>query len=132
MCANPHFKRFTRRSHSGDSESAGLIPGLDHFLADSHRHTPNRRTGRQIDQQSNSDGIDACLVVETTHHNTVGQIAKAAEEGKADVIVCGSRGFGVVAGAVAGSVAMRLPHVASCPVVIVSEKAMERAALAAR
>jgi nucleotide-binding universal stress UspA family protein len=75
-------------------------------------------------------GVDANLIVETTHHNTSGEIARAAEECGADVIVCGTRGFGIVAGAVAGSVAMRLPHIASCPVVVVSEKAMERAAVA--
>jgi nucleotide-binding universal stress UspA family protein len=74
-------------------------------------------------------GIDAKLIVETTHHNTAGEIARTAKECDADVIVCGTRGFGIVAGAVAGSVAMRLPHVASCPVVVVSEKAVERAAV---
>jgi len=83
----------------------------------------------QVDELR-EEGIDAKLVVETTHRNTAGEIAQAAETCDAGVIVCGTRGFGVVAGAVAGSVAMRLPHVASCPVVVVSEKAVERAALA--
>ncbi|MDX6475449.1 MAG: Universal stress protein family [Gaiellaceae bacterium] len=88
------------------------------------------RLSAQIDELR-EDGIDAELRVETTHRNTVGEIARAAETCDADVIVCGTRGFGIVAGAVAGSVAMRLPHVASCPVVVVSEKAMDRAALVA-
>ncbi len=83
-------------------------------------------------EQLKTDGIDAELVVETTHHNTAGEIAKAAEVYEADIIVCGTRGFGVVAGAVAGSVAMRLPHLASCPVIVVSERAAERAALTRR
>jgi len=78
------------------------------------------------------EAIDAELVVRTTHTNTAGEIARAAETCEAGVIVCGTRGFGVVAGAVAGSVAMRLPHVASCPVVVVSEKAVEHAMSAAR
>jgi nucleotide-binding universal stress UspA family protein len=78
-------------------------------------------------EELREEGIDATLFVETTHHNTAGEIASAAEKCDADVIVCGTRGFGVVAGAVAGSVAMRLPHVASRPVVVVSEKAMEYA-----
>lgn len=86
---------------------------------------------RQVEQLK-ADGIDVELIVETTHHNTAGEIAKAAEVYNADVIVCGTRGFGVVAGAVAGSVAMRLPHLASCPVIVVSEKAAARATLAAR
>jgi nucleotide-binding universal stress UspA family protein len=76
------------------------------------------------------NGINAELLIETTHHNTAGEIARAAEDRNADVIVCGTRGFGVVAGVVAGSVAMRLPHVAACPVVVVSEKAVERTAVA--
>ncbi|HEX4526235.1 MAG TPA: universal stress protein [Gaiellaceae bacterium] len=79
-----------------------------------------------------ADGLDAELVVGTTHHNAAGDIAKAAETSGADVIVCGTRGFGVVAGAVAGSVAMRLPHLASCPVIVVSEQAAARAELATR
>jgi nucleotide-binding universal stress UspA family protein len=81
-------------------------------------------------EELREEGIDAKLLVETTHRNTAGEIARTAETCRADAIVCGTRGFGVVAGAVAGSVAMRLPHVASCPVVVVSEKAMERSAVA--
>ena len=90
------------------------------------RGRPARKAHRQVDELK-LEGVDAELLVETTHHNTAGAIARIAEACKADVIVCGSRGFGVVAGVVTGSVAMRLPHVASCPVVVVSEKATERA-----
>jgi nucleotide-binding universal stress UspA family protein len=72
------------------------------------------------------DGVDAELVVEATSRHAVGVIAQAAEDHHAEAIVCGTRGFGVVAGAIAGSVAMRLPHVAGCPVVVVSEKAAQR------
>ena len=75
-----------------------------------------------------ADGIDAQLVVDVTHHTVAGEIAKAAEKHEADAIVCGTRGLGAVAGAIAGSVAMRLPHVASCPVVVISEQAAARAA----
>jgi nucleotide-binding universal stress UspA family protein len=82
-------------------------------------------------EELRAEGLDAELIVETTHHNAAGEIAHAAEVYRADAIVCGTRGFGVVAGAVAGSVAMRLPHLASCPVIVVSEKAAERHALAA-
>jgi nucleotide-binding universal stress UspA family protein len=83
-------------------------------------------------ERLHADGIDAELVIATTHHNMAGEIAKAAEVHGVDVIVCGTRGFGLVAGVVAGSVAMRLPHLASCPVIVVSEKAAERRMLAAR
>jgi len=83
-------------------------------------------------EQLKADGIDAELVVESTRHSMAGEIAKAADAHDADVIVCGTRGFGVVAGAVAGSVAMRLPHLASCPVIVVSERAAERRTPATR
>jgi nucleotide-binding universal stress UspA family protein len=83
----------------------------------------------QVDEL-HARGIDAQLVVEVTHQHPVGEIAKVAEEFGADVIVCGTRGFGIVGGMVAGSVAMRLPHVAGCPVLVVSERAMQRAELA--
>jgi nucleotide-binding universal stress UspA family protein len=75
------------------------------------------------------DGLDAKLVIDVTHHRPVSEIAAAAEEYDADVIVCGTRGFGIVAGAVAGSVAMRLPHVAGCPVLVVSAQAAQRCQL---
>ena len=77
-----------------------------------------------------AEGIDAKLIINVTHHGAVGEIASAAEEYEADVIVCGTRGFGVVAGVVAGSVSMRLPHVAGCPVLVVSDQAALRQELA--
>jgi nucleotide-binding universal stress UspA family protein len=83
---------------------------------------------RQVDEL-NAAGIDAQLVIEVTPEHAVGEIAKAAEEFGADVIVCGTRGFGIVGGVIAGSVAMRLPHLAGCPVLVVSERAMQRAEL---
>ena len=89
------------------------------------------KLGAQVDQLR-ADGVDAELIVETTRYSTAGEIARAAEATAADVVVCGTRGLGIVAGAVAGSVAMRVPHVASCPVVVVSEKAAKRAAVATR
>jgi nucleotide-binding universal stress UspA family protein len=72
-------------------------------------------------------GIDAQLVIETTHRSAASEIANAADRLDADVIVCGTRGLGTVAGTVAGSVALRLPHLATCPVVVVPEKARRRA-----
>lgn len=77
-----------------------------------------------------ADGTDVKLVVVVTHHGPAGEIAAAAEAHEADVIVCGTRGLGSVAGVFAGSVAMRLPHVAGCPVLVVSERAARRHELA--
>jgi nucleotide-binding universal stress UspA family protein len=81
----------------------------------------------QVDQLK-AAGTEVRLIVEKTHQNAAGEIAAAAEDNQADVIVCGTRGFGVVAGAVAGSVAMRLPHLATRPVVVISEAAAASAA----
>jgi nucleotide-binding universal stress UspA family protein len=78
------------------------------------------------------EGVDVELVVTTTRRSTVGEIVRTAEIYEADAIVCGTRGFGIVAGALAGSVAMRLPHLASCPVVVVSEQAADRSPLTVR
>lgn len=110
--------------HCDERLHGGRAGGLPVFADEFDRIAKLRE---QI-EELREEGIDAKLVVETSHANTAGEIARAAETGDAGVIVCGTRGFGVVAGAVAGSVAMRLPHVASCPVVVVSEKAVERAA----
>ena len=81
----------------------------------------------QVDQLR-AGGTEVRLIVEKTHQSAAAEIAASAEANHADVIVCGTRGFGVVAGAVAGSVAMRLPHLATRPVVVVSEVAAASAA----
>lgn len=110
--------------HSDERFSGGRSGGMPLLADESDRRA---KISAQVDELRD-EGIDAVLMVETTHHNTAGEIARAADACHADVIVCGTRGFGIVAGAVAGSVAMRLPHVASCAVVVVSEKAAARAA----
>jgi nucleotide-binding universal stress UspA family protein len=112
--------------HCDERFPGGRAVGLPLFADEDGRRD---KLTRQV-AELKLDGVDAQLLIETTRHNRAGEIARIAKARNADVIVCGSRGFGVVAGVVAGSVAMRLPHVASCPVVVVSERAMEWAAAA--
>jgi nucleotide-binding universal stress UspA family protein len=81
-------------------------------------------------QELLAGGIDAEFEIEVTHKPVAGAIAAAAEHHAADAIVCGTRGLGGVAGTIAGSVAMRLPHIAMCPVIVVPEKARKYAPLA--
>ena len=50
-------------------------------------------------------------------------IAKVAEQEAADLIVVGSRGHSAAIGTLVGSVALRLPHLAKQPVLIVPENA---------
>ncbi|HEY6963095.1 MAG TPA: universal stress protein [Gaiellaceae bacterium] len=66
-----------------------------------------------------ADGIDAKLVVETTHHSAAHTIVKAAEEANVEAIVCGTRGLGGIQGALLGSVSKELLHHAHVPVVVV-------------
>jgi len=55
--------------------------------------------------------------------NVADSLTKASEG--ADVLVCGSRGWGPVGAAVLGSVSNRLAHTASCPVLAVPSGARE-------
>lgn len=66
-----------------------------------------------------AEGFDADLVVRRSHLSPAEIVAGVAEEEHAELIVCGTRGHGVVAGALMGSVSQRLPHVARVPVLIV-------------
>jgi nucleotide-binding universal stress UspA family protein len=112
--------------HCDERFLTGRAGGLPLFADE-----PERRERLQAKlEELRADGIDAELVIETTAHSAPGEIAKAAETLGADAIVCGTRGFGIAAGAIAGSVAMRLPHLASCPVVVVSEQAARSRELA--
>jgi len=66
--------------------------------------------------------LDAAACAHTTHIH-VGQpaevIAKLAAEQGCDLIVMGTHGRGGIAGLVTGSVANRVLHLASCPVLLV-------------
>jgi nucleotide-binding universal stress UspA family protein len=108
-----------------DERFSGVRADVTPTLADTLAR--RARVSEQVDDLRAS-GIDAHFVIKVTHNNVVTEIAKMADAHDADAIVCGTRGFGIVAGAIAGSVAMRLPHVASCPVVVVSERAAQRRA----
>jgi nucleotide-binding universal stress UspA family protein len=112
--------------HCDERFLSGRVGGMPLMADEQERRARIEATVLEL----RSEGIDAELVVETTTHGAPGEIAKAAEMLGADAIVCGTRGFGVVAGAVAGSVAMRLPHLATCPVVVVSEQAAKSLELA--
>ncbi|HEX7626228.1 MAG TPA: universal stress protein [Gaiellaceae bacterium] len=69
-----------------------------------------------------ASGIDAELIVETTHHSAAHEIAKAADELAVELIVCGTRGLGGLQGALLGSVARELLHHAHVPVLVVPPK----------
>jgi len=89
---------------------------------------PRRIDADEIEQRVAGDvaalidaGIDAELrIVATTYAGgPAHDIAGAAEDVGAGLIVAGTRGFGVIKGMLVGSVAHRLPYAAKCPVLIV-------------
>jgi nucleotide-binding universal stress UspA family protein len=71
-------------------------------------------------------GANVDLVVRASHDSPADTIAQVAEEEDGDLIVCGTRGLGVVKGAFLGSVAQRLLHVAPCPVLVIPEQVRTR------
>lgn len=84
---------------------------------------------QQVDQLR-SGGLDASFrVVTSLDANAAHAIAEVAMEVGANLIVVGTRGRGVVAGLLIGSVAQRLLHVARCPVLAVPPNAATREAV---
>jgi len=64
-------------------------------------------------------GVNASLEIRAGHRDVATQIAQAAEDFDADLIVVGTHGRGVVAGAVWGSVAKGLCHTSHRPLLVV-------------
>ncbi len=64
-------------------------------------------------------GVNASLEVRTGHRGVAEQIAEAADDLDADLIVVGTHGRGVVGGAVWGSVAKGLCHSSHRPILVV-------------
>jgi nucleotide-binding universal stress UspA family protein len=74
---------------------------------------------RQV-QELRSVGVDATFkLISGMSTHAAQMLADVARELDADAIVVGTRGHGPIAGAVVGSVAQQLLHVAPCPVLAV-------------
>ena len=99
-----------------DQRFVGGRMGGAPLLAD---ETDRRAKIRSQVDQLNAEGVDTELLVETTHHTTSRSIVRVADEVGADAIVCGTRGFGGLHRALAGSVSAELIHYAHVPVIIV-------------
>jgi nucleotide-binding universal stress UspA family protein len=99
-----------------DQRFAGGRVGGAPLLAD---ETDRKEKIRSQVDELNAEGLDAELLIETTHQATPRAIVRAADEIGADAIVCGTRGFGGLRRAMAGSVSAELIHYAHVPVIIV-------------
>jgi nucleotide-binding universal stress UspA family protein len=96
-----------------------LLPGL-YGGAPVHADDPDLREqlAGQVDELV-AAGVNASLEIRTGRRDVAAQIAEAAEDLDADLIVVGTHGRGAVAGAVWGSVARGLCHTAHRPVLVV-------------
>jgi nucleotide-binding universal stress UspA family protein len=99
-----------------DQRSTGACIGGAPLHADEAERTTKIRT--QV-EELNADGVDAELLVETTQHATPRTIVRTADELRVDAIVCGTRGFGGLQRAMAGSVSAELIHYSHVPVIVV-------------
>lgn len=101
--------------HCDQRFSGGRMGGAPLLVDEGDRAAKIRA---QVDRLR-ADGIDAELLVETTHHATSRQIVRTADSAGAEAIVCGTRGFGGLHRAVAGSVSAELIHYSHVPVIVV-------------
>jgi nucleotide-binding universal stress UspA family protein len=104
-----------------------LLPGL-YGGAPIRTDDPDlrERIAGQVDELL-ADGVNASLEIRAGGRDVAAQIAEAAEDLDADLIVVGTHGRGAVAGAVWGSVAKGLCHASHRPVLVVPRaRAVER------
>lgn len=92
-------------------------------VAGENAHADEPEIEAKVKRQAAEAAADAIDVQVHTRVGRAGEIARligaVASETRADVIVIGTRGHSAVVGAVIGSVAQRLLHVADCPVLSV-------------
>lgn len=74
----------------------------------------------EIARELKEQGVSARSERHVAYHGHTGKmIAEAAQENGADVIVMGSRGLSDLAGIFLGSVAHKVLHLSTCPVLII-------------
>lgn len=74
----------------------------------------------QLTKELCAEGLKATLrIVDHVGPQPAHEIADVAREEGADLLVVGTRGHGALTGLVLGSVALRLLHVAPCPILAV-------------
>lgn len=101
----------------GDRRLTGRTTGLP-VLADEEELQD--RIHDQVDDLRR-DGVAVDVIIRRDHRAAADIVASIATEIGGDVIVCGTRGLGMLSRAVFGSFTQRLLHVAPCPVLAVPD-----------
>ena len=110
-----------------DGASLHIVHVVEKFLGsriagqDQHVDEPDveDKIKRQVAKVRSEQGIDTRVHMPSTPGSVAKLIAESSERARADLIVVGTRGHSVVAGAILGSVTQHLLHLAHCPVLVV-------------
>jgi nucleotide-binding universal stress UspA family protein len=106
--------------HCDQRFTGGRVGGASVLVDEDERR---QRLQARVDELV-AGGVDAELIVETTHHSVAHAVGEAADEAQVDAVVCGTRGLGGLQGALLGSVSKELLHHARVPVVVVPPRAV--------
>jgi nucleotide-binding universal stress UspA family protein len=77
----------------------------------------------QVDELQAQD-VRIELLVKRTRQEAADTVAEVATELGADLVVCGARGLGTLAGVLLGSFTQRLLQISPCPVLVVPQSAV--------
>ena len=108
-----------------DQKLAGRFGGWSTLADEEDRQAALRKRVEEL----KAEGLDIEFIIRHGRQVPAELVAALAEELNVDIIACGTRGHGSLAGAVLGSFTQHLLHVAPCPVLAVPERvAREHAA----
>lgn len=118
---------FAKALAAGEGRSLVVLHSKEHFVGGRGSGYPVLADEDELEakirgqvEQAREEGFDATFqLLSGAAGHTAHNIANAAREIGADVIVVGTRGHALVAGLLVGSVTQRLLHIAPCPILAV-------------
>ena len=112
--------------HVREMMLAPAVGGVPRRIDEDEIETKIRTQAAELAKAGN--GGELQIVATTAAGGPAHDIANVARTAGADLIVVGTRGMGVIAGLLLGSVTQRLLHLAHCPVLAVPPGAVAREA----